>query len=120
MAAPLLPPLDCGGCTKCCQNESIALLPQDNAAQFKTRRVGGEIQLATRPDGQCFYLMTGGCRLQGRTKPTMCAAFDCRVYAWNVLHASPEDQVGRIQRASVREGIARLQQLGLVPAREVA
>lgn len=70
----------CNGCTRCCHNDLIRLLPSDDPTQYRTiphpyRR--GAKALAHKPDGDCVYLGKNGCIIHA-TKPQMCREMDCR------------------------------------------
>ena len=68
--------LDCNGCVACCIGENIHLdaKVQD---QYETELDDkGEVILAHKEDGRCFYLGTDGCTIYPR-RPAQCKAFSC-------------------------------------------
>jgi hypothetical protein len=70
----------CNGCTLCCRNDAIRLLPQDDPAQYQTvphDHFPGHLMLAHKENGDCVYLTSEGCDIHG-SKPTMCIKMDCR------------------------------------------
>jgi len=70
----------CNGCTLCCVNDAIRLLPADRFRVYKTEpheHFRGELMLAHKPNGECVYLGEYGCIIQDR-KPQMCREMDCR------------------------------------------
>lgn len=89
-----LPPLVCGGCRTCCLGDTIALLPTDDASQYKTKLVDGRRVLAKGKDGNCIYLGKSGCQIYGR-QPHQCRIMDCRMYAAKVLTMPPQEQAWR-------------------------
>ena len=70
----------CNGCTACCRNDMVRLLPADDPAQYRTEphpyRIG-ELMLAHKPNGECIYLTATGCGIHD-TSPEMCRVMDCR------------------------------------------
>jgi len=104
-----LPPIQCGGCRKCCLGDTITLTPSDNPSQYKTRCRDGKLELANK-DGQCVYLGASGCTIYGR-QPEMCRRFDCRLYALAVRTMEPEMQEARMHLPAVQEGFKRLADL---------
>lgn len=109
--AKTLPPLSCGGCKKCCRGDTITLMEGDDPTRYKTRLVDGRRVLRRRKDGDCIYLGSKGCTIWPG-QPRMCRAFDCRTYALGIATMDGPEQAERLQRASCREGIARLAKLG--------
>lgn len=70
----------CNGCTLCCHGDAIRLLPDDDPAQYQTvphEHFPGELMLDHKENGECIYLMSGGCGIHNR-KPMMCLEMDCR------------------------------------------
>ena len=70
-------PLDCAGCTLCCQGDLVPLTKSDDPDLYETQEIGGQAFLAHR-DGSCVYL-NGGCTIHDR-KPFLCRQYDCRKY----------------------------------------
>jgi len=79
MASTDLPKLDCAGCRKCCESDTISLMPGDIAAFYKTDLINGKRVLRKGADGKCVYLEKTGCAIYGH-QPTMCRAYDCRAH----------------------------------------
>lgn len=77
----------CNGCTACCRNDAIVLLPEmgDDQAAYRTFPATNPItgrpcrMLAKKPDGACVYLGRAGCTIHGRA-PAICREFDCRSF----------------------------------------
>lgn len=70
----------CGGCTRCCHNDAVRLLPNDEPSQYQTQPhpyMKGALMLAHAPNGDCVYLGPQGCTIHA-TKPQMCREMDCR------------------------------------------
>lgn len=70
----------CGGCTRCCHNDAVRLLPSDESSQYQTEPhpyMPGALMLAHAANGDCVYLGSHGCTIHG-TKPLMCREMDCR------------------------------------------
>lgn len=70
----------CGGCTRCCRNDSVRLLPDDDPGQYQTQPhpyIPGAKMLAHTQTGDCVYLGPQGCTIHDR-KPLMCREMDCR------------------------------------------
>ena len=73
----------CGGCTLCCHNDMIRLLPEDDSSLYQTvphTYLSGALMLDHKQNGDCVYLGGGGCTIQ-ETKPLMCKEMDCRKIA---------------------------------------
>lgn len=73
----------CNGCTLCCHNDAIRILPHEDAAKWQTvphDRIPGARMLAHKPNGDCVYLGERGCTIQ-HDKPQMCYEMDCRLLA---------------------------------------
>lgn len=73
----------CNGCTLCCHGDAVRLLPGDDAAKWKTvphDRFDGQLMLAHKQNGDCYYLGDSGCTIQD-DKPLMCREMDCRLIA---------------------------------------
>jgi hypothetical protein len=86
LIAKTLPPIQCDGCTRCCHNDAVRLLPGDDASQYQTEPYPGrpgQLMLAHKPDGSCVYLTASGCSIHDRS-PTMCKQMDCRIIASRV------------------------------------
>lgn len=73
----------CNGCTKCCHNDAVRILPHEDATRWQTephpaRQFGpGTRMLAHKPNGDCVYLGPAGCTIQD-AKPQICGEMDCR------------------------------------------
>ena len=70
----------CNGCTLCCLNDAIRILPEDDASKYQTvphEHFIGHLMLDHKPNGECVYLTNNGCGIHD-TKPTMCREMDCR------------------------------------------
>jgi len=108
--AVALPDLECGGCTTCCQGDSIRLVPGDDPTQYETtRRADGHDYLTKGEGGDCVYLGPSGCRIHGRS-PTACRIFDCRRYA---IYRQDIDHLHEGRRRTILVGRERLRDLGL-------
>ena len=73
----------CNGCTRCCRNDAVRLLPGDNPTQYKTEPhsiIPSALMLAHESNGDCIYLGKNGCTIHD-TKPLMCREMDCRLIA---------------------------------------
>lgn len=70
----------CNGCTRCCHNDAVRILPHEDASRWQTEphpRMPGARMLAHKADDSCVYLGAGGCTRQ-HDKPQMCREMDCR------------------------------------------
>lgn len=107
-----LPPLNCNGCTTCCEGDTITLVEGDNPALYKTKLVNGRRVLAKGKDGNCIYLGKRGCQRHSQPRPLMCQALDCRLYALQVENYPPALKADRMaseqNRRVVLEGRKRL------------
>ena len=109
-------PLNCDGCTLCCQQDTIILVPGDDPKLWKTEQVEGLTILAQREDtGSCVYLKKGGCGIWNQARPTMCRSFDCRKYALQREGRAPEGhpQQARLQRI-IDHGLSKLRADGII------
>ena len=73
----------CNGCTLCCHNDAIRMLPGDDITLYQTvphERYPGHQMLDHKENGDCIYLGETGCTIHGR-KPVMCGELDCRQLA---------------------------------------
>lgn len=83
MSAPA-DPVPCNGCTLCCREEPVQLLPEqgDDYRQYRTvagRGIGGRPALFLKQEaGACVYLNETGCSIYEK-RPFLCRDFDCRV-----------------------------------------
>lgn len=79
--------VDCNGCTLCCWNAMIPLMPEDgDPANWKTQTrevpLDGEMvrfhYLAHNDDGSCVYLNEArtGCTIH-KSQPRICQQFSC-------------------------------------------
>jgi hypothetical protein len=70
----------CNGCTACCRNNLVLLMPGegDIPEAYERQRIEAGVEaLAHQPNGDCWYLGQNGCTIHNR-KPVRCRAFDCR------------------------------------------
>lgn len=70
----------CNGCTKCCHNDAVRILPHEDARRWETEPhpyMLGARMLAHKEDGTCVYLDARGCTRQD-DKPQQCREMDCR------------------------------------------
>ena len=70
----------CNGCTRCCWNDMVRILPHEDATRWQTEPhpVQPDARmLAHRPDGACIYLGESGCAIYGN-RPEQCQTMDCR------------------------------------------
>jgi len=80
-------PVECAGCTACCQGNQVVCLNEDYGddpnlypeEHLMVTRYAGEVVLALRlqPNGDCFYLRKGKCMIYDK-RPAVCRGFDCR------------------------------------------
>ena len=76
----------CNGCTKCCHNDAVRILPHEDASRWQYEPhpyMIGALVLAHKPNGDCVYLGESGCTRQD-DKPQMCHEMDCRLIAERV------------------------------------
>jgi len=74
------PDVPCNGCMLCCHGDAIRILPHEDASRWQTvphDHYPGHRMLAHKANGDCVYLVAGGCSIQD-TKPQMCKEMDCR------------------------------------------
>lgn len=82
----VLQPVPCNGCTNCCRNDAVRILPQEDASKWKTEPHPyreGALVLAHKPNRECVYLIDSGCSIQD-DKPILCQEMDCRVIAASI------------------------------------
>jgi Fe-S-cluster containining protein len=61
----------CNGCTRCCHNDAVRLLPSDEPSKYQTEQhpyLPGALMIAHAPNGDCVYLGPHGCSIHD-TKP---------------------------------------------------
>lgn len=75
---PARSPLICGACRECCKGPRELELFEPSF-MWHTEARGGKTFLATRDNGDCVYLCSGGCSIY-ETRPNACRDFDCRDY----------------------------------------
>lgn len=75
----MLTAIKCNSCKKCCEGDTITLLPEDNPRLYKTKLIEGKRVIAKNKKGNCIYLGSSGCTIYFN-RPAMCVAFDCRKY----------------------------------------
>jgi len=76
----------CNGCTRCCHQDAVRILPGEDASQWRTvphDRWPSQRMLAHKANGDCVYLGNQGCTIH-QTKPQMCKEMDCRLIAQRV------------------------------------
>lgn len=76
----------CNGCTKCCHNDAVRILPHEDAGKWKIEPhpwMPLAVMLAHQPNGDCVYLGDHGCMIQ-HDKPQQCHEMDCRSIARSV------------------------------------
>jgi Putative zinc- or iron-chelating domain len=98
----------CNGCTLCCKEDAVPILPHEDATQWKTEPhpyKRGALMLAHKRNGDCFYLGDGGCTIQD-SKPQICGEMDCRVVASRITftQARKMDKSGALPMAVWRKG----------------
>ena len=80
MTLPITVTVPCGGCTRCCWNDMVRILPHEDASRWQTEphpaRPDARM-LAHRPDGACIYLGEACCTIYG-DRPEQCQSMDCR------------------------------------------
>jgi len=76
---PARSPLLCGTCRECCLGPRELEL-HEPAFMYETYERDGVTYLANRENGDCVYLVAGGCSIYGR-RPQACRDYDCRDYA---------------------------------------
>lgn len=70
----------CNGCTMCCKNDAVRILPHEDASRWQTvphDYMPGQRMLAHKVNGDCVYLGDKGCTIQDG-KPQICGEMDCR------------------------------------------
>ena len=68
----------CNGCTACCHDDAVRILPHEDASRWQTEPhpyMAGALMLAHKPNGDCIYLGEGGCTRQA-DKPQQCHEMD--------------------------------------------
>lgn len=109
----------CNGCTACCRNELIVLMPEDSAWMYDTRVVINPLDgkparaLLQTAAGACIYLGDGGCTIHD-LRPAVCRAFDCRrlfVSFGSRAERRRAVREGQIDGAVLRAGQARVRTL---------
>lgn len=76
----------CNGCTLCCHNDAVRLLPGDNPSQYFTEPhpyFHDERMLAHSESRDCIYMKESGCSIHS-TRPQQCREMDCRVMAQRI------------------------------------
>lgn len=114
-----LPPLDCTGCTACCDRELLILHPEmgDDPSQYDTMQVtvGDQSVTALRVDDDhgCVYCDHGtGCTIYDR-RPALCKEFDCRRSVLSIPRAELDEYMrrGMFSRSMVKAGRDRLRRI---------
>lgn|SRR5574337_648562 len=98
----------CNGCTLCCHNDAVRILPHEDASKWQTEphnMMPGALMLAHKPNGDCVYLGERGCTIQ-HDKPQMCYEMDCRLIARKIswTQARKLSASGRMTMAVWRRG----------------
>jgi len=91
----------CNGCTACCRNNLVLLMPSegDIPETYERQRIESGVEaLAHRPNGECWYLGPNGCTIHDR-KPVMCKAFDCRRFIQTVARELIPSEIYRAGKA---------------------
>lgn len=78
----------CDGCTKCCKNDMIRVLPHEDASRWQTvphPYVPGARMLdhKANADRDCIYLGKRGCTIHA-DRPQVCREMDCRRVAMHI------------------------------------
>jgi hypothetical protein len=99
----------CDGCTRCCHNDAIRLLPGDDPGQYVTvphPYFTGELMLDHKPNGDCIYLGDSRCEIHSR-RPQMCREMDCRTIANKIplLVAQKLNSMGKFRMDVWQRGI---------------
>lgn len=84
--------LHCDGCTACCRWGAVVLQLNDRAEDYETEALADLTILKRQADGRtCWYLGDKGCTIYEK-RPTVCRAFDCRVYGLLKTGSKIEDR----------------------------
>ena len=84
----------CNGCTACCRQSIPRVLDRrlDDVSRYKlSATTDGTAVLATKPNGDCYYLGKQGCTIYN-DRPFMCRHFDCRE-VYNMLTEKQRDEI---------------------------
>ncbi len=77
----------CNGCTLCCHKDAVRLMPEeDDITLYQTEPhplKPGELMLAHKENGDCFYLGKDGCTIHS-FRPAQCRSMDCRLIATKI------------------------------------
>lgn len=106
-------PTPCNGCTLCCQNDAVRLLPFEVDC-YRHEVWAGVTIIAHQENGDCWYLdRQTGCTIHGE-KPSRCKEMDCRnIYAMtNGKQARQMHNSGIITIDVWRKGRTLTQQYG--------
>ena len=98
----------CNGCTLCCHNDAVRILPHEDAMRWRTEPHPYHplaVMLAHKPNGDCVYLGEHGCTIQS-DKPQQCCEMDCRAVAQSIswTQARKLEATGRMRMAIWRRG----------------
>lgn len=88
----------CAGCTRCCRNDAVRLLPADDAGSYLTEPhpyMPGQLMLAHKPNRECIYLTESGCDIHER-RPQQCREMDCRLIAMRLNYTEVKKMHGLI------------------------
>jgi len=105
---PNFPSVPCGGCTLCCHNDLVMILPHEDACRWETEPhpfMPGARVLAHKPNRDCVYLGPTGCTIQN-DKPQICGEMDCRLLARTITftQARKMDRAGAMSIAIWKRG----------------
>lgn len=106
----------CNGCTRCCHNDAVRILPHEDASRWLTEahptRPGARM-LAHKANGDCVYLGEAGCTRQD-DKPQICHEMDCRrlAQAISFTKARKMHEAGRFNIAIWHRGRELLREGG--------
>lgn len=106
----------CNGCTLCCHNDAVRILPHEDASKWQTEphpMLYDARMLAHKPNGDCVYLGERGCTIQ-HDKPQMCYEMDCRLLARRIswTQARKLNADGAFQLAVLKRGRELLTERG--------
>lgn len=111
----------CNGCTHCCRNQIIMLMPNDGDVinDYEHRPIVDPLSgkpgfaVKQRKDGACTYLGLHGCTIHDRA-PAICRAFDCRKMYLNIGSRRERKRlvrIGFVDKETLEMGRLRLDSL---------
>lgn len=97
----------CDGCTACCRNENLPLMPGDDPKAYKTQWAqhprGAVVRILKRkPNGDCHYLGPDGCTIHDR-RPYACRRLDCRILV--AAFGGPAEQQAAVMAGRLKAGV---------------